>query len=876
MAGDKILSFMEQLEFVFTSDSFIVDNVESKKLKYSDEMWRQQFNRDKYKALYELGFDDSKMAESPSLAFLRFLSESFLESLTSQPELELTRENAIIEPDEILKNRLLNSVPFALGAENINETWINGIFDKLSAVYRKEISKHIGTVAVYLSRKRKNLRIPERVFFHLVEDKDNEIYPFAFLATYATKDKRGKIRHMPLKYALSEFKGEHKKLLTLLSCLNKASEVSPLISGLVKSGEMLYPLHMGTKEAYEILKAVPELEENGILCRIPNWWKRRNASTVKLSVKFGEQSQSLVGFNSLVTTKPELTIDGIKLTEKEIQKILQSTAGLDLIKGKWIEIDKNHMRELLEKMDEYGGDISFLDALKLESGIHSKTNDEKEIVFTNGEWLEKVLNQLRSPNEIKKPEIPENVTAELRPYQVTGYAWLKFMANLRLGACLADDMGLGKTVEVLTLLEDIRTHKEDAKILLIVPASLLGNWEKESARFTPKINLYILHGKPSTELDEELRGELKFLTITTYSMAAKLERLAKINWDAVILDEAQAIKNPAAKQTKFIKKISAKLKIIMTGTPIENNLSNLWSLFDFLNKGLLGSAAEFKKYANQLNQNPENYQKLRKMLSPFILRRLKTDKTIIADLPEKIEQIDYVGLSKKQIVLYRDQVKKLESTLQEFSGIMRRGMILSTITKLKQICNHPDQFLGLNSYNPTDSGKFELLQEICETIYEKRERVLVFTQYKEITEYLAEFLSEIFQRNGLVLHGGTPIAQRTEMVDLFNSEKYVPFMVLSVKAAGVGLNLTAANHVIHFDRWWNPAVENQATDRAYRIGQDKNVMVHKFVTKGTVEERIDEIIKQKITLADSIITPGEQWITEFSNEEIISMMKLES
>lgn len=865
-----------KLEFIFTVDSFLMDDVDNKKFKPADENWRQQFQKDKYKALYELGFEDAKNDESQSMSFLHFLSEIFLETLTNQSELELTRENAVIVLDEAMRNRLLNSVPFALGTENINEFWLNGIFDKLAAIYRKEISKYKGTVAEYLSRKRKDLRIPERVFFHLVEDKDDEEYPFAFLATYATKDKRGKIRHVPLKYALSEFKGEHKKLLNLLSCLNKAAEVSPLIDQLVKSGEMLHPLHMGSKEAYEILKAVPSLEENGILCRIPNWWKRRNASSVKLSVKFGEKDQSLVGFDSLIAIQPELTIDGMKLTRPEIIQILQSTAGLALIKGKWIEVDKEHLMELLDKMDEYDGEISFLDALKLESGVDEKSEEEKDVIFTNGQWLEKTLQKLRRPVELKNSPIPENVKADLRPYQVTGYSWLRFMARLKLGACLADDMGLGKTLEILTFLESVRCQKPDAKFLLIVPASLLGNWEKESARFTPKIDLYILHGQKKEKLEEELNGELHFLTVTTYTMAARLEGLSNIVWDGIILDEAQAIKNPGAKQTKSIKKIPSRLKMILTGTPIENDLSNLWSLFDFLNKGLLGSAAEFKRYSSNLNRAPENYQKLRKMLSPFILRRLKTDKSIIADLPDKLEQIDYVSLSKKQIVLYRDQVKKLENTLQSTSGIARKGIILSTITKLKQICNHPDQFLGLTAYNPTESGKFELMKEICETIYEKRERVLVFTQYKEITDYLAEFLSEVFKRNGLILHGGTPIQKRTEMVELFNSEKYIPFMVLSVKAGGVGLNLTAANHVIHFDRWWNPAVENQATDRAFRIGQEKNVMVHKFVSKGTVEERIDAIIQKKITLAENIISAGEQWITEFSNEEIISMMRLES
>ena len=343
----------------------------------------------------------------------------------------------------------------------------------------------------------------------------------------------------------------------------------------------------------------------------------------------------------------------------------------------------------------------------------------------------------------------------------------------------------------------------------------------------------------------------------------------------MILDEAQAIKNSATKQTKAIKKLPAIFRIALTGTPIENNLANLWSLFDFLNKGLLGTAQEFKNFSKSLEQTPENYQKLRRILSPFILRRLKTDKKIISDLPEKIEQIDYTNLSKKQIVLYRKQIVDLENKIRNSEGIARRGIILATITKLKQICNHPDQFLGLENYNPAESGKFDLLKEICETICAKREKVLIFTQYKEITNYLADYLSKIFNREGLIIHGGTNVKKRTEFVELFNSETYIPFMILSVKAAGVGLNLTAASHVIHFDRWWNPAVENQATDRAYRIGQNKNVVVHKFVAKGTIEEKIDEIINRKKMLAENVIGSGEKWITELTDEEIISMMKLE-
>ncbi len=866
-----------KLEFIFTSNSFVIDSADEEKLEDIDLKWNRNFKADKFQALYDLGFETATKSESASFAFLHLLSETFRDILTALPELEIARQNVTLTVDDAVKTRLLNAVPFALGAEYIDNMWLVGIFDNLTKIFQREIENYSGSVTEYFSGKRKDLKIPERVFFHLVESKGDSDYPFAFLATYATKDERDKVHHMPLVHALNEFKDDRQKLLALLNCLNRAAEVSALISEFVESGELFHPLKLKSQEAYQILKAIPALEENGILCRIPNWWKRRSASRVQISLSFGEQGQSLVGFNSLISVQPKLTVDGVELTDEDIDKLLTETAGLSLIKGKWIEVDKDRLKDLLTKMKEYGGDISFLDALRMESGFSNGEVDEvdDDLNFTNGKWLSQIMQQLRRPEVINAPTVPDTVNAHLRKYQRAGYAWLNLMAALGLGACLADDMGLGKTLQVLTFLDNLRQQKENAKILLVVPASLLGNWEKESSRFTPKINLHILHGRTKSKLEEELKGELPFLTVTTYTMAARLDELQQLQWDVLILDEAQAIKNPSTKQTRLIKKIPAKLRIALTGTPIENNLSNLWSLFDFLNKGLLGNAEEFSRYSNNLVKKPENYQKLRQMLAPFILRRLKTDKSIITDLPDKLEQIDYVNLSKKQIVLYRKQVAELETKILTAEGISRKGIILSAITKLKQICNHPDQFLGLNSYNPIDSGKFGLLREICETIHEKRERVLIFTQYREITDFIADYLSEIFHRKGLILHGGTRIKKRTEMVETFNGADYVPFMVLSVKAAGVGLNLTAANHVIHFDRWWNPAVENQATDRAYRIGQEKNVIVHKFVSKGTIEERIDEIINRKKTLAENIIGTGEQWITELSDQEIISMLRLE-
>jgi len=406
--------------------------------------------------------------------------------------------------------------------------------------------------------------------------------------------------------------------------------------------------------------------------------------------------------------------------------------------------------------------------------------------------------------------------------------------------------------------------------LLIIPASLIGNWKAETDRFAPKLRYSVLHGNKA-----ELAPDDFDLFITTYGMTLRLESLKEINWDLVVLDEAQAIKNPATKQTKAVKAIPAQFHIAMTGTPVENRMSDLWSLFDFLNAGLLGTSKEFSNYAKSI-QNNESYAKLRNVINPFILRRLKTDKSIISDLPDKVEMKIYGSLTKKQVVLYNSLVNELSQTLDDLKGIERKGVVLASLMKFKQICNHPDQYLGQNAFEHAHSGKYKLLEEICETIYKKRERVLVFTQFREMCDPLSEYLATLFGKKGLVLHGGTSVKKRAGLVDEFNGHEYVPYMVLSLKAGGVGLNLTAANHVIHFDRWWNPAVENQATDRAFRIGQKKNVLVHKFITTGTIEEKIDKMIEDKLKLSGELIaSSGENWITEMSSKELMYLFTLE-
>lgn len=858
--------------FIFTKDSFLPDGTYEDAAE-EDLKWKKAFEEDKYRALFQLGFGERGKSFSTSMSFLYLLSEQFLKILTGHPELEIARERTTVELPEETGQLLLRSVHFGIGTEYIDREWLEKAFAKLNEVFSGEIAEYQGTVALFLTEKSQQLRVPERIFFHLIENKEDE-YPFAFLATYATKDEEGRVRHMPLKYALTEYKEQRDKLLALLSCLNRAAEASGLIAGFVESGEMFHPLGIMASEAYEFLKAIPAIEEAGIMCRIPNWWKKKAAS-VSLSVNLGEKKTTMLGFDTLVSMQPGLTVDGVRLTKADIEVLLAQTDGLAFLKGRWVEVNHSVLEKLLAEMDQYQGELTLREALQMEIGVSQDKNADVGSLITNGAWLGGLLGALRMPVSIEKQVIPPTLHAVLRPYQETGYTWLTYMEKLGFGACLADDMGLGKTVQMLAYLERLRKQEKEARVLLIVPASLLGNWQKEAEKFTPDMEIQILHGKTAPILAQMLESHTAFLNITTYGMAVRMKELQQKEWTCLILDEAQAIKNPLNKQTKAIKKMQSRMRIAMTGTPIENDLTNLWSLFDFLNKGLMGSSREFHDFTKHLEKHPEGYGKLKSMVSPFILRRLKTDRSIITDLPDKIETIDYVNLSKKQIVLYRKQIRDLEKKLQEAEGMERRGLVLAVIMKLKQICNHPDQLLGGQAFVPEESGKFQMLREICETIYEKRERVLVFTQFKEIAGFLEEYLETIFKCRGRVLHGGTPIAKRAQMVEEFNSENYVPFMVLSVKAGGTGLNLTSANHVIHFDRWWNPAVENQATDRAYRIGQDKNVMVHKLVCQGTIEERIDAMINAKKELAENVIgAGGEKWITEMNDKELLSMLRL--
>jgi non-specific serine/threonine protein kinase len=416
--------------------------------------------------------------------------------------------------------------------------------------------------------------------------------------------------------------------------------------------------------------------------------------------------------------------------------------------------------------------------------------------------------------------------------------------------------------------------------LLVLPASLLANWKSEAERFAPSLRLSFVHPSMANPggLAASASDVATFdLVATSYGMLLRQSWIQESDWNLVIIDEAQAIKNPGSKQARAVKKLRARSRIALTGTPVENRLGDLWSIFDFLNPGLLGSATRFREFTSLIEKREgERYAPLRNLVSPYILRRLKTDRSVIADLPDKTEMRAFCGLSKTQTALYASIVDNLKESLLESRGIARKGIILTTLMKLKQVCNHPAQYRGDEDWAPGESGKFSRIAQLCEEIASRQDKVLVFTQFREMTRPLAEHLAGIFGREGLVLHGGTPVAARLKLVEAFQDEGGPPFFVLSLKAGGTGLNLTAASHVIHFDRWWNPAVENQATDRAFRIGQRKNVLVHKFLCRGTIEEKIDELIGSKSALAGDLLGGGsEDILTEMSDAQLLSMVSLD-
>jgi non-specific serine/threonine protein kinase len=849
--------------------------------------------------LLHLGASELDSRLTPSLAFARDLGRTYVAHLCAQPDVETTRARLRIPFPELEVVQLAAGAPPMPGGEYLDASRLSALWEEMNDACRAELADCDGSVESYLQSRHATWHLVGRVHFHLAENRVDASAPFAFLATYSTRlGAHGKLKYRPLGDAIREYAGagNRPKLLALLRPVKVASERSPFLRELVDSGDVYRPLALTPEEAYRFLRDIPAFEESGVVVRVPDWWAAKRPPRPQVQVTLGAHAPAGVGTDALLDFDVRVTLDGATLSAAEIERLAGHTAGLALIRGKWVELDAARLREALEhwkKVEASAGPngLGFIEGMRLLSGAAMGETAAAPTPETAswsdvgaGPWLKEALDGLRGPDGLRAVSAPQTLIAVLRPYQEIGLRWLMLLQRLGLGACLADDMGLGKTIQVLALLLALKERSGTAgPALLVVPASLIANWKAEIDRFAPSLRVFVAHPSESNQPVDGLTSDDLCdadLVITTYGLALRLPWLSARTWQLVILDEAQAIKNPATKQARAVKALPARSRIALTGTPVENRLTDLWSIFDFLNPGLLGSARAFASFAKQLSDHPGGYAPLRELTRPYILRRLKTDRRVVDDLPAKTELRAFCGLSRAQAALYQESVQSLRAALERLQrsapGIERRGIVLSYLMRFKQICNHPSQWLRDGEWGPEASGKFGRLRELAEIIAAKQEKALIFTQFREATEPLALFLQKVFGQPGLVMHGATPVRERRALVERFQGDDRVPFFVLSLKVGGTGLNLTAASHVVHFDRWWNPAVEDQATDRAFRIGQKRNVLVHKFVCRGTVEEKIDAMIESKQSIAHTVLEAGgEALLTEMSDAELLRVVALD-
>ena len=616
----------------------------------------------------------------------------------------------------------------------------------------------------------------------------------------------------------------------------------------------------------------------------PVWWQGAgNRPRIELIAQAacGEPAEPrLCSLASLVSVDWQIALGGEAVSLEELEKLGASGEKLVRFRDRWIEFDGRQVDEALRLWRRRKTETrSAGDIVRMMIGVNPEAHGLRVGGVSAQGWIRNLVGRMRGETAIEELEPPQGFHGELRPYQRHGFAWLAFLRGWGLGACLADDMGLGKTIQALALLAREQERGEKRPVLLVCPSSVIGNWQREAARFTPGLRVLRHHGPDRLTGDAfATEANRHALVVTNYALLPRdYATLRRVTWAGVILDEAQNIKNPDTRQSQAVRALVADYRLALTGTPVENHVGDLWSIMDFLNPGLLGTRTTFRdRFLRPIQSgiDPAARERLRRATGPFVLRRLKTDRTVIADLPEKIEGRVYCPLTREQATLYAAVLYELEAALDGVRGIARRGLVLATLTRLKQICNHPANYLGGESELGGRSGKLDRLGEMLEEVVAGGERALVFTQFARMGALLQRHIGQLFGVEPLFLHGGVPLHERDRMVAAFQAADGPPVFVLSLRAGGTGINLARANHVFHFDRWWNPAVENQATDRAFRIGQTRNVMVHKFICAGTLEDRIDAMIAAKSSLAEAVVGSGESWLTELSDEELKDALAL--
>jgi SNF2 family DNA or RNA helicase len=673
----------------------------------------------------------------------------------------------------------------------------------------------------------------------------------------------------------------------LLASLGAASMLYPPVEA-----SLLHPTpsdaQLDVHQAYRFLyEHAALLQSAGFGVMLPSWWTRKGARR-RMSAGGSIRESKLktkgnLSLDTLVDFKWQIAIGDTALTKKDLEELAKLKTPLIRFRGEWVEIQPEQLKAALDFLKKGDDAIPLRQLIQLSLGALELPAELPFHGTTGSGWAADLVRDISG--EFKYEEIPTapEFHGELRPYQQRGFSWLHFLSQWGLGACLADDMGLGKTVQTLAMIQKRWDDSEPSQrkpVLLICPMSVVGNWQREASRFTPNLPVVVHHGagrKKDTSFIQTAKSAA--IVLSSYSLLARdITFLRDVPWQGIVLDEAQNIKNPSTNQARAALALDAGFKIGLTGTPVENNVGDLWSLMQFLNPGLLGDLKQFRSnflIPIQVDKDEEAADRLRRLTSPFILRRLKTDKNIISDLPEKLEMKVFCNLTKEQASLYSAVVKDTQKAIEESEGIERKGMVLALLSKLKQICNHPAQFLHDDSSIAGRSGKLLRISEMLEEALQVGDRALIFTQFAEMGEMLKTYLQETFAQEVLFLHGGVTKTKRERLVDRFQNDADAPqIFILSLKAGGVGLNLTRANQVFHYDRWWNPAVENQATDRAFRIGQTKAVQVHKFVCGGTLEEKIDQMIEDKKALAENVIGTGEGWLTELDNKQLRDLVAL--
>ena len=671
----------------------------------------------------------------------------------------------------------------------------------------------------------------------------------------------------------------------ILEALGRASSFLPAIEESLKAPRPEY-CRLSLNEAYHFLRETSFLlRESGFGVLIPSWWGERESNfALKLRVSASAEPDrvtSSLGLDAIVNFDWQVALGDESLNRDDFLRLVELKQPLVQVRGRWVELERQKVEEVLTVMRAQPTQAEMPLREVMQLGLGRKWESGLAVTSLEAEgWIEALLDRLTGSEPMASLDTPESFRGQLRPYQETGLSWLAFLTDWGLGACLADDMGLGKTIQVLALL--LHRQEEgrlDRPFLLLCPTSVVSNWRKEAERFAPSLRVLIHHGlgrHGTSFAGEAIRHDL---VVSSYSLLHRdSDRLRAVEWGGLVLDEAQNIKNPSAKQTQALRRLFAPARIALTGTPVENRLSELWSIMEFLNTGYMGSRLSFKRNFSvpiERYRDSDATEELHRLVRPFVLRRLKTDPRVIKDLPEKNEMKVYCSLTSEQATLYEAVVRESLKQIDRSAGMERRGEVLAALTRLKQICNHPAHYLGDGSRLDERSGKLARLREMLEEVLAEGDRALVFTQFAKMGGLLQRHLRESLSTEVLFLHGGVPAAQREKMIERFQDDPQGPsIFVLSLKAGGFGLNLTQARHVFHFDRWWNPAVENQATDRAFRIGQTRSVSVYKYICAGTVEERIDELIEKKKELAGLVVRAAEEWLTELSTTDLRELFAL--